>query len=437
MQSSKSKKSELHRLSSSEESIFTRIKFIIINYYNYVSATFYYFRKEKFFNYLLIVVILMCFMTASFIILEPARLKASLPNPDSPNFLDKVVASMYWAIVTIATIGYGDISPGTTTGRIMVIIGIYLSLATITLFTANLTSTMTTMKIREGRGFMNLFNLKNHLVICGWKKDMFKLLEEIFISNPKLNKSDVVVIANIGSDIIELFRQQYPEFSEINILRGEHYNETILKNANLKMASKVMILADESTDASDTEKDSKTVMTAMTVNTIAKDSRISAELLDRKFESYLRNAHVDEIIYTSDYGKSLIAKTVLQVGVVKVINDLLDVRTPALISTRNIPEEYHGKTFDELASYFKKFDNSIVIGLVENVGSYMERKREALKEAQKTPDISKLVSNLQMAKIMENNMPNLNPGADYIIKTNSMVILIERRNLSNMQVITQ
>jgi voltage-gated potassium channel len=69
-------------------------------------------------------------------------------------------------------------------------------------------------------------------------------------------------------------------------------------------------------------------------------------------------------------------------------------------------------------------DNSILIGILENTGNIFHRKREALREAQKTPDITRLVANLQAVKELRGNQPVFNPGPDYVIKLNSRAILI-------------
>jgi voltage-gated potassium channel len=61
---------------------------------------------------------------------------------------------------------------------------------------------------------------------------------------------------------------------------------------------------------------------------------------------------------------------------------------------------------------------------LENTGNIYHRKKEALAEAQKTPDISKLVENLQSVKKLFPNNPVLNPGDGYIVKQNSKAIVV-------------
>ena len=52
--------------------------------------------------------------------------------------------------------------------------------------------------------------------------------------------------------------------------------------------------------------------------------------------------------------------------------------------------------------------SAILIGLLENTGNFYARKKEALNEAQKTADISRLVGNLQTVKELKANTPVLN-----------------------------
>jgi voltage-gated potassium channel len=84
-----------------------------------------------------------------------------------------------------------------------------------------------------------------------------------------------------------------------------------------------------------------------------------------------------------------------------------------------------GDSFDSLSKYFTETENTILIGILENTGNIFQRKREALQEAQKTPDISRLVSNLQSVKELRGNLPVFNPGPEYELKSYSRAILIQ------------
>jgi len=387
------------------------------------------FRREKVFRYFFGLVVLMLLSGLLFLSLEYPRVVAAYPVPDSATIFDKFTTAMYWAVVTLSTCGYGDITPATTGGRLLVILVLFISVATVSLFTANLASALTTKKLMERRGVMDLSGYRDHYILCGWKQAVDKMLDEIAFNNPKISLKKVIIIANIEPDSIELFHQQFPAYQEVTILRGEHYNEALLRKANVTQAARVFILADESSpSASRTETDSKTVMTAMAIRTLSRDVRVCAELLDVKFAKYLHSAQVDDIIYTSEYSKALIANSFAQVGIAKVVNDLLNPHTPAFITTEKIPTTYINQPFSELREYYRRESNSILIGLVENVGSLFERKQEAVREAQKTADIGNLVENLKSAKRLENNRPHINPKDGYRVPKNTLAVLVRTRN---------
>ena len=341
--------------------------------------------------------------------------------------INNIWDALWWSWVTITTTGYGDYTPKSPPGRIVAMLTMIIGVIFVGILTGRIASFLVEKTLKEGRGLMDFSKFKNHFVICGWKKNMEKVLCDILQLSTGLKPEHIVLIANITPETIELFKQQNPDLSAVNFLRGEHYNENMLLKANVKTARKILILSDESEPISATEADSRTVIAAMTLSKLVKSVPVCAELLDKKFETYLQNAHVDEIIYSNEYSRALLANASAATGIAKVLNILLDAHSPNILCTREIPDNLVGKTFKELRDYFENIHHAIVLGILENIGNFYDRKREALKEAQKTPDISKLVKNLAQVKEMENNCPLLNPSEDYIVPENAHAILIERK----------
>ncbi len=373
---------------------------------------------------LLIILLAICVATASimgFIIERETEMFTSAPENAFLRFVD----SVYYALVTMSTVGYGDFSPKTPTGKMWAIIIIFSGVICFSLMTATFASIRVAKLIKEGREQMDLSKLKNHTIICGWKKRMEHTLEDIFTANPEVKAEELVVLANITEDTISMFRKQHPKFERINFIRCEDVTEAMLNLANVSAAGRLFILADESGDASQSEIDSRTVMIAMSVSALSRSVNICAELLDPKFESYLKKAHVSEIIYPNLYGRLILAQSTVSTGIVQVLNYLLDLREAPRFNTIRFSNEHIGKPYVELKKHVESERCCIAIGLVENVGSYFERKQEALREAQKTANISKLVDNLQRVKTLKNNHPVFNPPDDYVVPANAMAIIIE------------
>jgi len=78
--------------------------------------------------------------------------------------------ALYWSIVTLSTVGYGDITPHTTEGRIVAMVLILGGIAFITFTTSIFVSALTERLhgLREGRVRHEVEKLKNHTVVCGY-----------------------------------------------------------------------------------------------------------------------------------------------------------------------------------------------------------------------------------------------------------------------------
>lgn len=387
----------------------------------------YVFLKAKVHRYFLILLVLILISAALFVLIEAEHFYEVSQRLDEESIKGGLIKVIFWTIITILSHHYYDMFTLSLAGRILVILMIFFSMITVSIFIANVASALTSRKMMENRGIIEITKLKDHYLICGWRKVMGKFLETIIRNNPAIPLKKYVILANIEPNEIELFRQNHHHFKDIPIIRGDHYNENILSKLNVERAKKVLILADETGKDPYIGIDSLTVLTAITIRSISKTVQVTAELTDMSFEKYLRTAYVDEIIYKNEYGHSLLASSLQQVGLTKVINDLLITHQTGLLKTMQIPSVFYEKRFVELKNNLEKDGDNLIIGLIENVGNLVLRKREAVRVAQKTADVSLLVRNLKSAKSIESCLSHLLPEDDYIIPYNSMAIVVERQ----------
>ncbi len=345
------------------------------------------------------------------------------------NFIDGI----WWAIVTFTTTGYGDKFPTTYGGYIVATISILLGIGAMSFLSGSLASFFVERNLKIRRGLMNCSNMKDHFVICGWKEHIVDILVEIVRLNNRISSENIVIISNVEPERVEELKNN-KELAGLRFIRGDYHSETALNRANIKNARRVLILADELESHASSEVDSKTVMTVLTIRGISRDVYISVELLDKKFEAYLKQAMCDEIILIRDYSRMLLANSSSTNGITRILYHLLGVKEGgSRLYTSLIPKKFIEKPFVEYKDSVNlqikdenKEINRLVIGLLENTGSPHKLKMEALREAQKTSDVSMLVSNLHDVKILEVNKPVLIPANDYTIQKNSMGIILER-----------
>jgi voltage-gated potassium channel len=87
-------------------------------------------------------------------------------NPKINTLFDAV----YWAIVTMGTVGYGDIVPVTTEGMVVSMILIILGVATLSFLTSIIVSSFQNklIELKESRLFAEVDKLEDFIVICGY-----------------------------------------------------------------------------------------------------------------------------------------------------------------------------------------------------------------------------------------------------------------------------
>jgi len=330
--------------------------------------------------------------------------------------------TLWYTIVTLTTVGYGDKYPVTVGGKILGIFMMVLGVASVGIVTGRIASFLVDKQIKARGGMIVLEKKKGHFVICGWKPELESIIDKILAIDPGLKPSDLVLVNDADPQEIDHIRT-IPRFKTVKYIKGDYIDEKVLQRANIRSAGKVLILADSSKDFSLQEVDSRTVMTAISVNNMNKNVYMCAELIEEKFVKYLKVANCDEIILTREYSRELLANAASASGISHIAAELLNPVKRGLV-TVNFKSSFVGKPFRDLQEYYKSSTGDIVIGLLENTGNIYHRKKEALADAQKTPDISKLVENLQSVKRLFPNNPVLNPGDDYIIKHNSKAIIV-------------
>jgi voltage-gated potassium channel len=339
-------------------------------------------------------------------------------NPAFENYGD----GLWWALVTVTTIGYGDAFPITTAGRVVGSAVILVGIGLVGLFMGKISSILVERRIREGRGLSDAKHLSGHFVILGHKADMSGFISGILKVNPTLPRERLVVISQSDETVVEELRLGFPG---VLFLRGDIVDPMAILRANVAKAARVLVLADESLARSDQEKDARTVMAVMTVKNLAPDVYTCAEVIDSKYDEHLKLAKCDEVILSREYSRFLLVSATVSEGISKVLHEMLDLSDLKGLQTTQIPAEFLERPFSDLRLHMQS-NGRLLLGVLENTGRAIEIKRQALRDAQKTSFVNTLVDNLKRVKTMVPNRPVLNPEDGYVVREGSLAIVLGR-----------
>ena len=134
----------------------------------------------------------------------------SLVESENPQGFNNVGNSLWWTIVTMTTVGYGDMAPQTFTGRIFAIIIMLSGISFIAIVTGTISSIFTSKRIMEDRGLEKI-NFEDHILICGWNRKMEHIISSLINLSDK--KIDLVLVNEESSDKLNSFIQKF----DINI----------------------------------------------------------------------------------------------------------------------------------------------------------------------------------------------------------------------------
>lgn len=199
-----------------------------------------------------------------------------------------LATAFYFAIVTMTTVGYGDIVPHSVDARLftasVIVFGISVFATSLTVVIGPLVGG-NLKKILSGR-FTHVIR-KNHFIVAGASPLAINVHHEL----TKRGWSVTVIIAS-GSD------NPYPE--EADVMHGDASDNTVLTHAGIEHAKAVLALRAD---------DSENAFIVLAAKEIAPTVRTIASVNDSKHLSKLKRVQPDMIFAPPVVGGELLART--------------------------------------------------------------------------------------------------------------------------------
>ncbi len=286
-----------------------------------------------------------------------------------------------------------------------------------------ISSAFVARKLSPERNLKRMRNMKNHIIICGWKNDIKILIQDILRKNKQIGLGSIILISNEDDQKLQILRDDR-DLKGLNILKGDYTEEQTLINASVKEASKVLIIGENSEGLDAELVDSRVFVSALMIRNINSGCHICAEIRTERYKNYLEAQNCAEVIYTDEYTRYILTTSTNYSGMSKVMSSFLDNGDGVSVQIATIGSEWFGKNYSELFDWYKEKKNILLLGILENMGVEKELKHSILSEAQKSTNYGEIIKSLKDVKKLETNLPRLNPGDDYLLGKNMGAIIL-------------
>jgi voltage-gated potassium channel len=329
----------------------------------------------------------------------------------------------YFAIVTISTVGYGDITPVSIVSKILSVFLIITGVLLTSFMTATFASIFTATRIREGMGLKKI-ELEKHIVICGYNGNLESVIEGIITFSGKVIP-DIILINSLPESEIAGIIEHFPG-APIHYVFGDYTIEATLQRASISKVSSAIILADPGADGND-KPDDRTLIATLAIKSMSKETEVCAELLDAKSIPHLRRAGVDQIILSGEFSGFLLANAVLSPGIPQALREMINIQGGADVQRREIPRELVGKTFRQLAMDFIDNHGYITFGVITEKKSFNMDNMLAGESSAIDSFIRRKFDEAGRSLEIESKgrlTVRINPGKDYIISEDDYAIIL-------------
>ena len=300
--------------------------------------------------------------------------------------------ALYFTVITIATVGYGDIVPVTILQKLF---SMSLSLAGIVVIAYIITTILTNIsegmeEVRSGAIMRKkVANLKEHYILCGYGRVGSVILKEL-----KERNQNVLIIEKNHETVEKL-----EEDEDLLVINGDATDTDLLKKINLDKAYGMIVA---------TGSDVDNLFIVLTTRELAPDLWIVSRASYSENIKRLKNAGSNEVISPEASGGSELYYAAVTPKMVKITckHHVKDIATEMKIVLDN------NCNIEDIEYDFPGIKEPLVrkIGVIkkENYGKYNDYLNSNLAASKSIKNIYKSVGGLHSHKISGSNSEDLN-----------------------------
>ena len=249
----------------------------------------------------------------------------------------------YFFVITVTTVGFGDVVPVTTAGRLAASVIAVGGIGAAAVALSSVFASIGNYIKRREKGFLE-FDMKGHIVIFGNRGGETTLLIQRLVADQQSRGTQIVLCSQTTE------RNPFPDL--IEFVRGELTSNDVMARACVKDAGKVIIHA---------STDYESISIALAVKEINPSAPIVVKANDPGKEVDIERVDRKRVVCVRSIDVPMMVREIHNPGITRVFENLLSPEGQDLRSIR-VPD---GKAFSfgPLAHHFREEHGAILIGM--------------------------------------------------------------------------
>ncbi|MGE6629870.1 potassium channel family protein [Bacillus sp. NPDC077027] len=273
-----------------------------------------------------------------------------------PKQYHTVLDGVWWALITISTVGYGDFVPQTVPGQIVGMALILIGASFITAYFATFAAAIFSKQHHYVEGKVS-FKGKGHLIIVGWNEKTNKLLQSFHTIDPMMT----VVL-------IDESLKEGPLLRNVHFIKGHGTEDATLRKANIFEADSLIITADQ--HENELTADMQSVLTLLAAKGLNPTLYCLIEILTDRYVKNAERAGANQVIHTSDAVNHLMVEHFLLKEQLTSLKKKKKMTLHKNITIIPVPKALIGETFLTALQHFLDH-HVILIGVQKKEGPMM------------------------------------------------------------------
>ena len=240
-------------------------------------------------------------------------------NPDINSLFD----ALYWALITMATVGYGDISPVTHEGRVISMIIIVAGIAMISFVTSVIVSAFSEklIQLKENRLVEQINKSDEFLIICGYGQ-----MTKMFMRQREKDDHDYIILEKDKDKYNQAIKDGYDAIRE-----DASRHDTMVKFNTEYSSITVLCLLNS---------DIENIYISLNAKSISSKIRVIARASDTSMVQKFKRAGADEILLPDSVAGRMMRTAIIRPHLYRALHAILTAKDIAVFDDIRIyPED--------------------------------------------------------------------------------------------------